>query len=330
MSAAFDLAEETIAASRIADASAIVGRKFVWLRGGTGDDGAALKGQYRLTELRPGLVLHSSDTTELTDLDTRIEQRSGVTFYLFLKGAVDATIDGRPIMPASEGDGHTVRAAVMVRTRPTMFSRRSRRGEHLRKVNVTVSHEWLADCGLSDPKHAPVVAEFCRTHLARHGWRPGASMIAIGEQILRPPSYEPALQKLYLESRALELVAEGLGQLNMRPACWATGHVGSRDLHRMRRIEDYLRELPNPSPSLDEIAAATGASVSTLQRLFHSVHGMSAFDYVRRRNLNRARRAIEQQGLSVAEAAHMAGYRSASNFSTAFKRHFGISPGSVR
>ena len=42
MSAVFDLAEETIAASRIADASAIVGRKFAWLRGGTGDDGAAL------------------------------------------------------------------------------------------------------------------------------------------------------------------------------------------------------------------------------------------------------------------------------------------------
>lgn len=83
-----------------------------------------------------------------------IEQRSGVTFFLFLKGAVDATIDGRPIMPASEGAGESVRAAVMVRTRPTIFSRRSRRGEHLRKVNVTASHEWRTDCCLADPQRA--------------------------------------------------------------------------------------------------------------------------------------------------------------------------------
>ncbi len=328
MGMAFDLDEETIAASRIADASALVGKGFAWRRGGEARDGAALKGHYRLTELRPGLVLHSSDTTELVDLETRIEQRPGVTFYLFLKGAVDAAIDGCPIMPAGEGDGGTVRAAVMARTRPTVFTRRSRRGAHLCKVNVTISHEWLADCGLADTARAPRVAEFCRTHLARHGWRPSNSMIAIGEQILRPPSYEPALQRLYLESRALELVAEGFGQLGARRACWATGHVGSRDLHRMRRIEEFLRELANPT--LDEIAAATGTSVSTLQRLFHSVHGMSAFDYIRRRNLNRARRAIEHEGLSVAEAAHLAGYRSAANFSTAFKRHFGVSPKSVR
>ncbi|MBP0617581.1 helix-turn-helix transcriptional regulator [Jiella mangrovi] len=325
---AFDLDDETIAASRLADASTLVGNGFAWRRSGEAGDGAALKGHYQLTELRPGLVLHASDTTELVDLETCIEQRPGVTFYLFLQGAVDAAIDDCPIMPASEGDGGCMRAAVMARTGPTRFRRHSRRGEHLRKVNVTISHEWLADCGLADSSHAPRIAGFCKTHLARHGWRPSNSMIAIGEQILRPPSYEPALQRLYLESRALELISEGFGQLDARRACWATGHVGSRDLHRMRRIEEYLRELSNPT--LDEIAAATGTSVSTLQRLFQSVHGMSAFDYIRRRNLNRARRAIEHEGLSVAEAAHVAGYRSAANFSTAFKRHFGMSPKSVR
>ncbi|MCQ0986038.1 helix-turn-helix transcriptional regulator [Jiella marina] len=330
MGVAFDKGEETIAASRLADASAIVGDRFAWRRGGAEEDGLALKGRYRLLELRPGLVLHSSETVELVDLDTRLEQKPGVTFYLFLKGVVRATIDGRPVMPESEGDGDTVRAAMMVRTRPTAFARRSRRGEHLRKVNVTASHEWLAECRLADPQNVPAIAEFCRIHLARHAWRPSASMVAIGEQILRPPSYEPALQRLYLESRAIELIAEGLSQLQSREACWAAGHVGSRDHHRMRRVEDYLHEVKTPSPSLDEIAAATGLSVSTLQRLFHAVHGMSAFDYIRRRNLNLARSAIEQEGLSIAEAAHLAGYTSAANFSTAFKRHFGISPGSVR
>ena len=39
-----------------------------------------------------------------------------------------------------------------------------------------------------------------------------------------------------------------------------------------------------------------------------------------------ARDAMERDGISVAEAAYDAGYSSPANFSTAFKRMFGLSP----
>ena len=50
----------------------------------------------------------------------------------------------------------------------------------------------------------------------------------------------------------------------------------------------------------------------------------------REQRLARAWAALEQTGCSVAEVAHGAGYSSAANFSTAFKRRFGISPKLVR
>ncbi|WP_092496768.1 helix-turn-helix domain-containing protein [Faunimonas pinastri] len=40
--------------------------------------------------------------------------------------------------------------------------------------------------------------------------------------------------------------------------------------------------------------------------------------------------AIERNGVSIAEAAFLAGYSSPANFSTAFRKAFGLSPGASR
>ena len=41
-------------------------------------------------------------------------------------------------------------------------------------------------------------------------------------------------------------------------------------------------------------------------------------------------KALERDGASVAEAAYIAGYASAANFATAFRRFFGTSPKNFR
>jgi AraC-like DNA-binding protein len=78
------------------------------------------------------------------------------------------------------------------------------------------------------------------------------------------------------------------------------------------------------------IARNAGMSVNTLQRIFRMVHNTTVFDYVRARKLHRAREALERDGASVAEAAYIAGYASAANFATAFRRFFGTSPKNFR
>jgi AraC-like DNA-binding protein len=51
---------------------------------------------------------------------------------------------------------------------------------------------------------------------------------------------------------------------------------------------------------------------------------------MRAREIERAREALEREGASIAEAACLAGHGSASNFTTAFKRHVRTSPKNVR
>jgi AraC-like DNA-binding protein len=73
-----------------------------------------------------------------------------------------------------------------------------------------------------------------------------------------------------------------------------------------------------------------GVSVNTLQRLFRAMHGTTVFEHLRAMKLQRAREALERDGVPVSEAAYRAGYTSAANFTTAFKRRFGVSPKNLR
>ena len=60
------------------------------------------------------------------------------------------------------------------------------------------------------------------------------------------------------------------------------------------------------------------------------MHGTTIFEYARNRRLEKGRAALENDGVSVTEAAFLAGYSSAANFATAFKRAFGVPPKFVR
>lgn len=314
-------------AALLAETSKIVGSNFKIVTPGLDLSGAALRGQYERLVLRPGLMLHYSDAIDLHDLVTRIEQKPGVTVQVFLKGRVDASIGGRDFL---SGGGASMQArpfALMTaRVRTELFERRASKGAHLRKVSVTMSHDWLADCGLGLNGDALELGRFAAIHLARKNWQPNRRLIGLAEQILRPAPYAGACRALYLESRVLELLAEAFSAAVPSSSDAGLGALNARDLRRMRDIEERLGDPKAAQVRLDDVAREIGVSVSTLQRLFQAAHGISAFEFIRRKNLDRARFALDGLGVSVKEAAHLAGYASAANFSTAFRRHFGRTP----
>ncbi len=71
------------------------------------------------------------------------------------------------------------------------------------------------------------------------------------------------------------------------------------------------------------------SSPSSLRSKFRQRYGCTLFDYLRNCRLALARRYL-LEGHSVQQAAWMCGYQHATNFATAFRRHYGISPGDVR
>lgn len=102
-----------------------------------------------------------------------------------------------------------------------------------------------------------------------------------------------------------------------------------RDHERMLRLRSFLdAEIHQPYElplTIEELGRRFGLSVSALQRQFRQAFSSSVNEYRRSMRLQRARADLER-GCTIAEAACQAGYTSAANFSTAFRRQFGVSP----
>ncbi|MBI5814681.1 MAG: helix-turn-helix transcriptional regulator [Nitrospinae bacterium] len=87
-----------------------------------------------------------------------------------------------------------------------------------------------------------------------------------------------------------------------------------------------LSNIANP-PSLIELSGMAGMNHKKLNRGFRSKFGKTTYAWVVEHRMEMARAAMHLRGITVAEAAYLAGYSHPSNFTTAFKKCFGYPPG---
>ena len=153
---------------------------------------------------------------------------------------------------------------------------------------------------------------------------PAANMAI--HQILNCP-YQCPLKRLYLESKALELISHNLAQF-VSPESTLKNHsaLWPDDIERIHHAGEIIsRDLENP-PTLLELARLVGLSHTKLNRGFREMYGTTVFGYLRKIRLERAKLLLEEQRMSVTEAAFSVGYNSLPSFSTAFSKHFGLKP----
>ena len=137
----------------------------------------------------------------------------------------------------------------------------------------------------------------------------------------------PELQKtLVLEGLALQLVGYGLPE--PVPAIERKSRASTQEHQRLEAIRQLMEFAPTDNYSLTDLASRAAMSPSSLRSKFRATYGLSVFGYLRKCRLNLAWHYLEQ-GYSVQQAAHRSGYRHATNFATAFRRQFGVSPKTV-
>lgn len=288
----------------------------------------------RLRVLRPGLHLHADDAADVQDFTASGDMEPGLRIVVLLEGAVDVSYGQRRVA-LSSAPSHP-RALLVSVAQAERFERRSRRGRYARRVSVGLGSDWLEQA--AGPAASGALEQFRSQHLAMHHWQPSARVAALAEQITRAPDLSPLLQHLYLECRALELVGEALASLAQHAPGPAPERVpapapaqGAIRLlpHEHRRVRDlhaFLQTDAAHDLSLDALARKAGTNANTLQRHFRAVYGTTVFDFVREHRLQRARHALEHDGFTVGQAALVAGYNSAANFATAYRRRFGMPP----
>ncbi|MGK6314727.1 helix-turn-helix transcriptional regulator [Neorhizobium sp. DT-125] len=146
-------------------------------------------------------------------------------------------------------------------------------------------------------------------------------------QILSPSPLVPELRNLYLEGRAVEIVAESLAvAMQAEPRIDDGAILTHKDRIKLQRAVDVIAANLVVPLTVEMIAREAGVSASGLQKLFRQSVGLSVFEYVRQQRLERAFTALRAEEVTVSEASLIAGYSNPANFATAFRKRFGRTP----
>jgi AraC family transcriptional regulator len=95
------------------------------------------------------------------------------------------------------------------------------------------------------------------------------------------------------------------------------------------RLIDRIESDLACAPTLSQLAAEIGLHPAHLSRVFRRACGETLGEYVRRRRVEEAERALASD-LSLAEIAARAGFSDQAHFTRVFRQHFGVAPGARR
>lgn len=105
------------------------------------------------------------------------------------------------------------------------------------------------------------------------------------------------------------------------------------EMVRIREIMARQQLHRDPQLSLKALARRVGLSAREVSRLINDFEGMHFFDFVNQHRTQRAADLLidpDWADRSVLEIAYEAGFNSKSSFNTAFRKHQGVTPSSVR
>jgi len=295
---------------------------------------AAVRGRFSVLPLRDGLYLHMSDTVQVRDHVSSRLLNAGLKLILVIGGQADMTYGSQRFrLGAGWPPPETVAIqAVAVNLRQaTQCVRRGVAGRHTRAISLTVEPTWIGSG--SDRIGAdrwPAVQRFLDTHLATCVWQPSTRILSLAEQMLCVSEQDDPIQKLYLESRAIEIVCEAFRQIAAQVTERPCTGISLREQKRLVAIRAWLDSGEADRLQVGDIARRFGMSASTLQRYFRQSYGKSVSEYLRNSRMERARHALESEAVSVAQAAAIAGYASATNFATAMRKRYGLKPSQLK
>lgn len=157
-----------------------------------------------------------------------------------------------------------------------------------------------------------------------------AEMAFVARSLLDMDEGSP-IKPLYLESKSLELASYSLDALlgyatapAGAPALTRGEHERIRQVYQMV-VDNYVRPYP-----LKQIADMVDMGEARMCTAFKAVYGITIYNLVVRCRMNHALRLLADSSASITDIALDLGYEYPGNFSTAFRKLYGVSPSLLR
>ncbi|ANI30955.1 AraC family transcriptional regulator [Yersinia entomophaga] len=282
-----------------------------------------LFGDFQVLRLNPHLILHTANVTNLYDIKTQNCLAPSLKLAIVVSGSANISFGGKPLELHEKGP-----SSLISLVENTLFTRHGKKNGHERTLTLTFDREWLYGDLLPQEGGWEKLYDFTQQHLAIHLWQPSVQAISIAQQIASAPPYRTPLERLRCESQCIGLIIEAFSSLEQ--SSQQQNKISLRGLNRIQQLRDWLESGEADQLSLQELAQSINMSPSTLQRRFRENYNVTVFEYLRHCRLKRAMLALKKEGVSIDQAAAIAGYTSSANFATALRRTFNITPRQIR
>jgi AraC family transcriptional regulator len=142
----------------------------------------------------------------------------------------------------------------------------------------------------------------------------------LSRQLLREMSEPDAVTALSVEGLLLELLAR-----------MARLHRARTEVPAfVRRARELVNDLFRTHLTLDDVAAASGATPAQLARAYRVHYGCTIAQHVRRLRIEAAEHELVTTDAKLVEIALRAGFYDQSHFANAYRRHYGLTPAQRR
>ncbi len=189
-------------------------------------------------------------------------------------------------------------------------------------VSPSILYSFMDDPQSAFPDRLKMVVQGVDPQGYYHKGSITPSMQSALYEIINCP-YKGVIRKVFMESKALELVAYKLAQIQMletrskpRPA------IRLNENEKIHHAKDLLLNNMEHPPTLFDLAREVGLSHTKLNKGFKKFYGTTVFGYLQRMRLEHAKYLMEKGGVNVTEAAMAVGYNSIPSFSKAFSFYF--------
>lgn len=140
-------------------------------------------------------------------------------------------------------------------------------------------------------------------------------------------SYSGNLRALYLEGKALELLAVCVSAITERHSISDDFiKLSKMDMESIAQAKDLLDSSISSPITIAALARLVCLNESKLKKGFKYIYGKPIYTYLLDKRMETARILLETQNVTISEVAEYVGYESSSSFSKAFYKRFGFYP----
>ncbi len=145
-------------------------------------------------------------------------------------------------------------------------------------------------------------------------------------------NYTGRLQQLQIEAKTLELLCYTLDQLSKMWSSPGSDKIPLRqkDIRRVAEICEILENDLSTTHTINDLAKSLSWNETQLMRVFRQAAGTTVHNYQHRARMEKACELLANTELTITQIAMNVGYEYSSNFTTAFRKHFGVTPRQVR